>query len=63
MYLDFSGNLNSCITIRTMLIQDGKAYLPAGAGIVADSIPEMEWEESMNKARGLLKAVDKAREL
>ncbi len=63
MYLDFSGNLNSCITIRTMLIQDGKAYLPAGAGIVADSVPEMEWEESMNKARGLLKAVDKAREL
>jgi len=63
MYLDFSGNLNSCIAIRTMLIQDGKAYLPAGAGIVADSVPEKEWEESMNKARGLLKAVDKAREL
>jgi anthranilate synthase component 1 len=63
MYLDFSGNLNSCIAIRTMLIKDGKAYLPAGAGIVADSVPEKEWEESMNKARGLLRAVERAREL
>ncbi len=63
MYLDFSGNLNSCIAIRTMLIKDGMAYLPAGAGIVADSVPEKEWEESMNKARGLLRAVERAREL
>jgi anthranilate synthase component 1 len=63
MYLDFSGNLNACIAIRTMLVHKKKAYLQVGAGIVADSQPEREWDETMNKARALLKAVELAREL
>ncbi|MBI1354075.1 MAG: anthranilate synthase component I [Acidobacteria bacterium] len=63
LYLDFSGNLNSCIAIRTMFVQGDKAYLQVGAGIVADSQPEKEWEETMNKAGALLKAVELAREL
>jgi anthranilate synthase component 1 len=62
MYLDFSGNLDSCIAIRTMVVRGQKAYLQAGGGIVADSIPEREWEETMNKARALLNAVEIARE-
>jgi len=56
LYADFSGNLNSCIVIRTVLIKDAKAYLQAGAGIVADSVPALEYEESMNKARAMLRA-------
>jgi anthranilate synthase component 1 len=56
LYLDFSGNLNSCIVIRTVLIQDHRAYLQAGAGIVADSVPAREYEECMNKARAVLAA-------
>ncbi len=42
----------------TIVIQDGKAYVQAGAGIVADSVPEMEYQETLNKARGLLKAIE-----
>lgn len=60
LYLDFSGNLNSCIVIRTVLIKNGSAYLQAGAGIVADSDPAMEYEESMNKAKAMLKAFEMA---
>ncbi len=60
LYLDFSGNLNSCIVIRTVLIKDKRAYLQAGAGIVADSIPAREYEESMNKARAVLRAFELA---
>ena len=63
LYLDFSGNLNSCIAIRTMLVKGDKAYIQAGGGIVADSVPRTEWEETMNKARALLRAIEKAREL
>ena len=63
MYLDFSGNLDSCIAIRTMLVKGDTAYLQVGAGIVADSVPEREWDETMNKAGALLKAVEKAKEL
>lgn len=63
MYLDFSGALTSAIAIRTMLVRGGKAYLQAGGGIVADSVPEREWDETMNKARALLKAVEVARRL
>ncbi len=63
MYLDFSGNLDSCIAIRTMMVRKKKAYLQVGAGIVADSVPEREWDETMNKARALLKAVEDARAL
>jgi anthranilate synthase component 1 len=61
LYADFAGNLDSCIGIRTMLMQGKHAYLQAGAGIVADSDPAREFEESMNKAQALLRAVEKAR--
>ncbi|HLW80081.1 MAG TPA: anthranilate synthase component I [Terriglobia bacterium] len=60
LYLDFSGNLNSCIVIRTVLVKDDFAYLQAGAGIVADSIPAQEYDESMNKARAVLRAFELA---
>lgn len=63
MYLDFSGTLTSAIAIRTMMVRGEKAYLQVGAGIVADSVPEREWDETMNKARALLKAVEHARQL
>ena len=61
LYADFDGNLDSCIAIRTMLMQGKKAYLQAGAGIVADSDPAREFEESMNKAQAVLRAVEAAR--
>jgi anthranilate synthase component I len=61
LYADFAGNLDSCIGIRTMLMQGKKAYLQAGAGIVADSDPASEFQESMNKAQALLRAVELAR--
>ncbi len=63
MYLDFSGALTSAIAIRTMMVRGETAYLQVGAGIVADSVPEREWDETMNKARALLKAVELAHEL
>jgi len=56
-YLGFSGNLNTCITIRTLIFKHGKAYIQAGAGIVWDSVPEMEYKETVNKAMGMLKAI------
>ena len=59
-YLSFSGNLDTCITIRTILVKDGMAYVQAGAGIVADSQPEREYQETLNKARGMLRAVELA---
>jgi anthranilate synthase component 1 len=61
LYADFAGNLDSCIAIRTMLMQGEKAYLQAGAGIVADSDPAREYQESLNKAQAVLRAVDAAR--
>lgn len=61
LYADFAGNLDSCIAIRTMLMNGKKAYLQAGAGIVADSDPATEYQESMNKAQALLRAVETAR--
>ena len=57
-YLSFDGNLDSCITIRTIVFKDGNAYIQAGGGIVADSVPEMEFEESMNKAMATIKALE-----
>ena len=57
-YADFSGNLDTCIALRTLIVKDGIAYVQAGGGIVADSIPEREREESMNKARALMRALD-----
>ena len=56
-YLGFSGNLNTCITIRTIIFKDGKAYVQAGAGIVYDSVPENEYMETVNKAKSSLKAI------
>src|SRR5207253_9866708 len=58
LYADFAGNIDSCIAIRTMLMKGKRAYLQAGAGIVADSDPASEFEESRNKAEALLRAVD-----
>lgn len=57
-YLSFNGNLDSCITIRTIVFKAGKAYIQSGGGIVADSVPEMEYEESMNKAMAAIKALE-----
>lgn len=62
-YLSFNGNLDSCITIRTMVFKDGKAYIQAGAGIVADSVPENEYEETLNKAKALLKSLEEVGEI
>jgi anthranilate synthase component 1 len=56
-YFSFSGNMDLCITIRTMVLKNGKIYVQAGAGIVHDSIPESEHQESLNKARGMQQAV------
>jgi anthranilate synthase component 1 len=61
LYADFAGNLDSCIAIRTMLMKGKQAYLQAGAGIVADSDPAKEFQEAMNKAQAVLRAVEMAR--
>ena len=59
-YLDFTGNVDTCIAIRTALIYDGRAYVQAGAGVVADSVPESEYQECINKAAAVLGAVSAA---
>jgi anthranilate synthase component I len=59
-YFDFSGNIDTCIAIRTIIIKDGTAYVQVGAGIVADSVPANEYRECMNKAGALLAAIDQA---
>ncbi|HEY7312265.1 MAG TPA: anthranilate synthase component I family protein, partial [Gemmataceae bacterium] len=59
-YVDFSGNMDTCIALRTLVLKGQTAYLQAGAGIVADSIPANEYEETLNKARGLLRALEMA---
>ncbi len=59
-YISFNGNMDTAIAIRTLLIKDKTAYLGVGAGIVADSVPENEFEETMNKGRALLKAIEMA---
>ncbi len=56
-YVDFSGNMDTCIALRTMVISGGKVYIQAGAGIVADSVPEKEYEETINKAKALLRSI------
>jgi len=60
-YADFSGNLDSCIAIRTLLLKGEKGYIQAGAGIVADSVAEKEFEESVNKAKAVVTAIERAR--
>ncbi|MCS7296397.1 MAG: chorismate-binding protein, partial [Dehalococcoidia bacterium] len=59
-YMSFAGSLDTCIAIRTMVVKDGVAYLQAGGGIVYDSDPEAEYQESMAKLRALLRAIDRA---
>jgi anthranilate synthase component I len=56
-YFSFQGNLDSCITLRTALLKDGVAYVQAGGGIVADSVPAAEFNETVNKAKAMLKAI------
>jgi anthranilate synthase component 1 len=57
-YIDFSGNMDTCIALRTLVLVGQRAYLQAGAGIVADSVPETERQETLNKAMGLLRALE-----
>ncbi len=63
LYADFSGNLDSCIAIRSMLAVNGKGYVQAGAGIVADSVPEKEHQEAINKAQAVIRAIERARQM
>ncbi len=62
-YVGFNGDLDTCISLRTMVVQNGVAYVQAGGGVVADSDPDLEYQESCNKAAALLKAIDLAEEL
>jgi anthranilate synthase component I len=58
LYLDFSGNLDSCIALRTLVAKNGRAYIQAGGGIVADSVPEREYQETLNKAKAVVRALE-----
>src|SRR5688572_2567338 len=60
LYLDYADNLDSCIAIRTIVLRDGEASVQAGAGIVADSVPEHEYAETVNKARAMFRAIEMA---
>ncbi|MCQ4871897.1 chorismate-binding protein, partial [Blautia producta] len=62
-YLDFAGNLDTCIAIRMAVKKDGKVYVQAGGGIVADSVPELEYEESANKGAAVMQAIQNAGEV
>lgn len=57
-YISYSGNMDTCITIRTLIVKDGRLFIQAGAGIVADSVPENEYIETINKATAMMKAID-----
>jgi anthranilate synthase component 1 len=57
MYLDFSGNIDSCIALRTLVAKKGRVHIQAGGGVVADSMPEREYQETVNKARALVRAL------
>jgi anthranilate synthase component I len=61
LYADFSGNVDSCIAIRTLYMNGEQGHFQAGAGIVADSVPEKEFEESVNKAAAVVRAIERAR--
>jgi len=61
-YISFQGNMDMAIAIRTAVYRDREIFVQAGAGIVADSIPEKEWEETVNKAKALMKAIEMAEE-
>lgn len=62
-YFGFDGNLDSCIALRTCVLLDGKANVQAGAGVVADSVPENEYHETVNKAMGMIRAIERAKKL
>jgi anthranilate synthase component 1 len=57
-YFDYGGNMDTCIALRTLVVKNGVGYVQAGAGIVADSDPASEYQETLNKARGMLKAIE-----
>ena len=57
-YIDFTGNMDTCIALRTLVFRDGVAHVQAGGGVVYDSVPALEYDETVNKARALLKAVE-----
>ena len=57
-YVDFSGNMDTCIALRTMVVVNGKAYIQAGGGVVADSDPAAEFQETINKAKALMRAIE-----
>ena len=59
-HVDFNGNMDTCIALRTLVMQGQTVYIQAGAGIVADSVPATEYEETLSKARGMLKAIEVA---
>ena len=60
-YADFSGNLDSCIAIRTLFMHGDEGYIQAGGGVVADSVPETEFEETVNKSKAVVRAIERAR--
>ena len=62
-YLAFDGRIDTCIAIRTVVFKDGKGYVQAGAGIVADSVPKKEYEETRNKAQAVIDAMKEAAQL
>jgi anthranilate synthase component 1 len=61
LYADFNGNLDSCIAIRTLFTHDGNGYVQAGGGVVADSVPQTEFEETVNKSKAVVRAIERAR--
>ena len=63
IYADFSGNLDSCIAIRTLFMDGNRGHIQAGAGIVADSIPASEHQECVNKAMGMMAAIARAKQI
>ena len=59
-YFGFDGQLDSCIALRSIVLKDGIAYVQAGGGVVADSVPELEYQESVNKAMATFRAIERA---
>jgi anthranilate synthase component 1 len=57
-YIDYRGNMDTCIALRTMVVKDGIVHVQAGCGVVADSDPEAEYEETVNKAKALITAIE-----
>jgi anthranilate synthase component 1 len=62
-YFGFDGQLDSCIALRSVVLKDGIAYVQAGGGVVADSVPELEYQESVNKAMATFRAIERAEQI